>query len=84
MLLVLRAVSAQTIDINKNAYRTGDMVTKQQIEYKEPGQKGEGLLWDISGIWHTTKRTRTCAASWRRQIVGTEILWWRGKSKTRK
>lgn len=48
MLLVLTAVSAQTTDINKNAYRTGDMVTKQQIEYKDPGQKGEGLLWDIS------------------------------------
>ena len=48
MLLVLTAATAQTIDINKNAYRTGDMVTKQQIEYKDPGQKGEGLLWDIS------------------------------------
>ena len=23
-------------------------ITTQQIEYKDPGQKGEGLLWNIS------------------------------------
>lgn len=31
-----------------NMFRPGDKLIKQQVEYKEPGESGENVLWDFS------------------------------------
>lgn len=31
-----------------NGLRAGDRLVKQQVEYKDPGRKGENVLWDFS------------------------------------
>lgn len=33
-----------------NHYRPGDILVKQQVEYKEPGQAGANKLWDFSKL----------------------------------
>jgi len=33
-----------------NHYRPGDILVKQQVEYKEPGQAGTNKLWDFSKL----------------------------------
>jgi len=48
MLNVL-IVSAQ-IDFQYNSPRAGDEIIKQQIEYKDPGRSGPGLIWDFSKL----------------------------------
>ncbi|MFZ4455218.1 MAG: hypothetical protein ACOYOT_03265 [Bacteroidales bacterium] len=34
----------------RNAYRAADQITKQQVEYKEPGTAGLGKVWDFSSV----------------------------------
>lgn len=38
----------QIIKESTNKFRPGDIIIKQQVEYKEPGISGENLRWDFS------------------------------------
>lgn len=40
--------NTQTLTGERNAYRAADQLTKQQVEYRDPGSKGRGLFWDFS------------------------------------
>ena len=31
-------------------FRAGDTIVKQQVEYKDPGKRGRGILWDFSRL----------------------------------
>lgn len=45
--------SSQTqyaISASRNMYRAEDQLVKQQVEYKDPGIKGRGLIWDFSMV----------------------------------
>jgi hypothetical protein len=33
-----------------NLPRTGDVIVKQQVEYKDPGRTGENVLWDFGSL----------------------------------
>jgi len=33
-----------------NMFRSGDLIFKQQVEYKNPGRSGESVLWDFSRL----------------------------------
>jgi hypothetical protein len=37
-----------TLTGQHNAYRAGDQIVKQQVEYKDPGSSGRNLTWDFS------------------------------------
>jgi hypothetical protein len=55
LALVLFAVSlhsnAETvININSNMLRGGDVLHKQQVEYKDPGRNGRNVIWDFSRL----------------------------------
>lgn len=30
-----------------NMFRAGDVISKQQVEYKDPGRSGQNVLWDF-------------------------------------
>jgi len=45
-----RAQLSQKLTTACNAYRAGDNIVKQQIEFKDPGSSGKGLTWDFSAI----------------------------------
>ena len=42
------SLNAQTISKESNKYKPGDLISKQQIEYLEPGMSGENIIWNIS------------------------------------
>lgn len=51
--LVITSVQAQSshrLTTSRNAYRAADKLTKQQVEYKDPGITGQGLVWDFSMV----------------------------------
>lgn len=33
-----------------NMFRAGDVISKQQVEYKDPGRSGQNVLWDFSQL----------------------------------
>ena len=33
-----------------HALRAGDVISKQQVEYKDPGRSGKDVLWDFSQL----------------------------------
>ena len=43
-------LSAQTLTPAANAPRAGDILSKQQTEFVNTGNGGEGRVWDLSGI----------------------------------
>lgn len=47
---VASTVSAQIPNLtsNKNSYQPGDVIVKQQVEYKDPGCSGRDVIWDYS------------------------------------
>jgi hypothetical protein len=46
---IARSLLAQTVlKSDHNAYRAGDRIIKQQVEYKDPGSSGKELTWDFS------------------------------------
>lgn len=47
-LLVL-SLYAQ-LNADHNSLRSGDVIIKQQVQYKDPGKVGENLLWDFSEL----------------------------------
>ena len=45
------SLSAQhALQSEQNLPRPGDVVIKQQVEYKDPGRAGENVLWDFSKL----------------------------------
>ena len=52
ILLVIHysALSAQPLTSSANAPRIGDILRKQQTEFVNTGNGGEGRVWDLSGI----------------------------------
>lgn len=44
------AQTQHAISLERNAYRAQNFITKQQVEYKDPGIMGRGLTWDFSQI----------------------------------
>lgn len=44
-------LSAQNILKSElNSFHAGDIIIKQQVEYKDPGRSGEDVLWDFSRL----------------------------------
>lgn len=46
----LSARNFYALSAQRNAYRAADQITKQQVEYKEPGTAGLGKVWDFSSV----------------------------------
>lgn len=46
--LMLQAQITQSITSSRNYFRSGDKLTKQQVEFKDPGAYGKNILWDFS------------------------------------
>ncbi|MDD2797227.1 MAG: hypothetical protein PHV20_01400 [Bacteroidales bacterium] len=46
----LQATNFHALSASRNAYRAADQITKQQVEYKEPGTAGLGKVWDFSTV----------------------------------
>jgi hypothetical protein len=46
--LSIEAQISQGITSRCNYFRSGDKLTKQQVEYKDPGPYGKNILWDFS------------------------------------
>lgn len=42
--------SQHCLESGLNMYRADDLLLKQQVEYKDPGRMGEGVLWDFSKL----------------------------------
>jgi len=38
------------LNIEHNRYRSGDVIVKQQVEYKDPGEAGANIFWDFSKL----------------------------------
>ncbi len=50
------ALSAQhSLHSTLNMYRPGDVIIKQQVNYKSPGRSGENALWDFSKLTPVNK-----------------------------
>lgn len=49
-IIPLLAFSQHSIESSLNMYRPGDVIVKQQVEYKDPGRQGENVLWDFSRL----------------------------------
>ena len=48
--ILAMAQTSQKLTTPCNGYRAGDNIVKQQIEFKDPGSSGKGLIWDFSAI----------------------------------
>ena len=46
----LSARNFYALSVQRNAYRAADRITKQQVEYKEPGTSGLGKVWDFGAV----------------------------------
>lgn len=49
-LIIVTSLSAQQFKLTteRNAYRPGDLIVKQQVEFKDPGAAGRNITWDFS------------------------------------
>lgn len=50
LFLTASDVCGQTIDFSTNAPRSGDAIKKKQVEYFNPGNSGNNVLWDFRDI----------------------------------
>jgi hypothetical protein len=41
---------AQTLSTHRNYFRSGDVIIKQQVEFKDPGAYGKNQVWDFSRL----------------------------------
>jgi len=41
---------AQTLTSHRNHLRSGDVIIKQQVEFKDPGASGKNITWDFSRV----------------------------------
>lgn len=44
------AFSQHRLESSLNYYRAGDVLVKQQVEYRDPGRSGADVLWDFSRL----------------------------------
>lgn len=47
--LFISGISAQ-LNVAHNGLRVGDVILKQQVQYKSPGRSGENVIWDFSNL----------------------------------
>jgi len=47
VFLFAEAQNSHTLTFDRNAYRAGDKIVKQQVEFKDPGSSGKDLNWDF-------------------------------------
>jgi len=45
---MLSAVAQHNLTSERNYFRSGDKLTKQQVEFKDPGPSGKDIIWDFS------------------------------------
>lgn len=50
LFLTASDVCGQTIAFSTNAPRSGDAIKKKQVEYFNPGNSGNNVLWDFRDI----------------------------------
>lgn len=43
-------LQAQSLKKNTNNYRAGDIIIKQQVDFKDPGAAGKNIQWDFSHL----------------------------------
>ncbi len=56
-----------------NMFRSGDVIVKQQVDYKDPGRSGEDVLWDFSSLTPVDKQYSLAYSESRNgRIKGTE------------
>jgi len=48
LFLSFHLFAQHSLESRLNMFRTGDEIIKQQVEYKNPGQAGENVVWDFS------------------------------------
>jgi len=41
---------AQTLNSRRNCFRSGDVIIKQQVDFKDPGASGKDITWDFSNL----------------------------------
>jgi hypothetical protein len=46
--LISATLYSQKLTDSRNYFRSGDKLTKQQVEYKDPGPAGKQIEWDFS------------------------------------
>jgi hypothetical protein len=44
------SLQAQTLNYGRNSYRAGDIIIKQQVDFKDPGASGRDIQWDFSHV----------------------------------
>jgi len=44
------SLQAQTLTGHRNFFRNGDVIIKQQVEFKDPGASGKDITWDFSHV----------------------------------
>lgn len=50
LFLSSNVFSQHRLESGLNMFRAGDVLVKQQVEYKDPGRTGEKVLWDFSRL----------------------------------
>lgn len=49
-LFILSIPALGQLNADYNHFRPGDVLVKQQVEYKDPGESGQNQLWDFSKL----------------------------------
>jgi len=44
------AQTEKTLNSHRNHFRSGDVIIKQQVEFKDPGASGKDITWDFSHL----------------------------------
>jgi hypothetical protein len=65
---------AQGLTAERNAYRAGDRIVKQQVEYKDPGRSGENVVWDFGQMEPVNEEYRLAYSAARQRRDSSYIL----------
>lgn len=75
ILLCSFSISAQTtITKPLQGFRGGDTLFKQQIEYKDPGRRGENVLWDFSRLKSINDDYRVCYYVPKKKMLDKQLI----------
>ena len=47
MIISMQAQKSLTLTVDRNAFRAGDELQKQQVVFQDPGSSGRNLVWDF-------------------------------------
>jgi hypothetical protein len=47
---MVNTTAQQTLNSRRNYFRPGDVIIKQQVEFKDPGASGKDITWDFSHV----------------------------------